>query len=99
VELTADLREQAAVVAVVQMGQIAPRVELWRQQERRYSQLRQYVSSGRKRGSLGVSDGFVQRSGLLDLVLREDLLQLGRLPVICVEQGADIPAHGLREPR
>jgi len=98
VHLAADLREQAFFVAEVQVRQILPRVKIRSQQERGYPELRQDVICGGRSGSICEFGKVVQLAGILDLVLREDLLQPGWLGVIGVEQGADIAPHGLREP-
>src|SRR5450432_818330 len=104
-----DRRQQASFVAIIESGQIRGRIEFGWQQEGGYTKLGEYVLLG---GYAKLAEIFclgefwwcnhpgtyVLAGELFNLVLRENLLQPGWLPVVCMEQGTDIAALGLLEP-
>src|ERR1700730_12978746 len=104
-----DRRQQASFVAIIKSRQIRRRVEFRRQQEGGHTKLGEYVLHGgytelgdvfrlSESGGCHKLGAYVLADEFFNLVLGEDLLQAGRLPVVRVEQSADIPALGLREP-
>ncbi len=104
-----DRRQQAPFVPVIKPRQIRRRVEFRRQQEWGDTELGQYVPLGwhaelSRRLPVAELEGrhqlgsYVLPGEFFDLISGEYLLQRDRIPVICVEQGADVTAFGLREP-